>query len=429
MLPADAGAFADERLRVFLDGTVDGLDGRFYYIDQYSPNGARYAGPFWSYPDDQLRSARLSGGVLEMIYSADAVTSEPHSASVYALTDDGHAIGFANESGGDRTSWALLWSPDGTPQVIGEPWTFGTNGSGDQIVLVDANADASVIVGTAIRESGSRGIVWRSDGTITILGTFGDGLFPAENLRSAALFVDPSDGSVVGQASRTETETTVFRWTETDGMVDLLPNWSGGRINLFLPTVDNTAVVGRIDDPNLTGPYSGHAMKWTPDGGVEVMGNVIGASESGSQAWAGSSYGEVVVGEYNSNSAELNTFIWINGQVPQDFDQYVRNQLRVDLAEWRLRGFGISPAGDTVSGMAERGSMSAGDFEQYAFTLNITAPCDGDWIVDGNLTFFDIAAFVGDYIAASPKADLDRDGSVDTTDFDQFVAAFVSGCP
>ncbi|MFK7883454.1 MAG: GC-type dockerin domain-anchored protein [Phycisphaerales bacterium] len=59
----------------------------------------------------------------------------------------------------------------------------------------------------------------------------------------------------------------------------------------------------------------------------------------------------------------------------------------------------------------------------------MTSPCDGDWIFDGRLTFFDIAAFVRDYNEESPKADLDRSGSVSLADFDRFISAFISGCP
>ncbi|MCC5822356.1 MAG: hypothetical protein LAT64_06445 [Phycisphaerales bacterium] len=56
-------------------------------------------------------------------------------------------------------------------------------------------------------------------------------------------------------------------------------------------------------------------------------------------------------------------------------------------------------------------------------------PCPADINGDGELNFFDVAAFVALFQAQDPIADFNNDGLFNFFDFSAFIAAFNAGCP
>ncbi|MCL4220413.1 MAG: agmatine deiminase family protein [Phycisphaerales bacterium] len=68
------------------------------------------------------------------------------------------------------------------------------------------------------------------------------------------------------------------------------------------------------------------------------------------------------------------------------------------------------------------------DETDLPFAINGTA-CLPDWNHDQTLDFFDVAAFLADFAALNPAADLTGEGLFDFFDVSTFLAAFSNGCP
>ena len=63
------------------------------------------------------------------------------------------------------------------------------------------------------------------------------------------------------------------------------------------------------------------------------------------------------------------------------------------------------------------------------YTITARTACVADFAVSGALDFTDIAAFLTEFGAQHPQADLVNDGVFDFTDVAAFLAAFGAGCP
>jgi serine protease AprX len=64
-----------------------------------------------------------------------------------------------------------------------------------------------------------------------------------------------------------------------------------------------------------------------------------------------------------------------------------------------------------------------------SFTVNVVAQCRGDWNGDGTVDFNDFLAYLNDYNAGLPIADLNGDGTVDFNDFLEFLNLYNIPCP
>ncbi|MBO6740439.1 MAG: hypothetical protein JJ916_11330 [Phycisphaerales bacterium] len=55
--------------------------------------------------------------------------------------------------------------------------------------------------------------------------------------------------------------------------------------------------------------------------------------------------------------------------------------------------------------------------------------CAADFVMDGELNFFDVAFFLGAFNAQNPAADFNADGAFDFFDVSAFLQAYNAGCP
>lgn len=72
-----------------------------------------------------------------------------------------------------------------------------------------------------------------------------------------------------------------------------------------------------------------------------------------------------------------------------------------------------------------------GSTNDTVFTMDTitVAECTADFTGDGDLTYFDLSAFLQLFNAADPKADFNNDGSINFFDISSFLQAFNAGCP
>ncbi len=80
----------------------------------------------------------------------------------------------------------------------------------------------------------------------------------------------------------------------------------------------------------------------------------------------------------------------------------------------------------TARWIAGEASSPAGVSHAYIARIPPSCPADRDWSGTVDMTDFDL--FLSAFIAGSPDADVDLSGFVDTDDFDAFVVAFERGC-
>ena len=58
-----------------------------------------------------------------------------------------------------------------------------------------------------------------------------------------------------------------------------------------------------------------------------------------------------------------------------------------------------------------------------------SAACDADFVMDGELNFFDVSFFLAAFNAQNPVADFNDDGAFDFFDVSAFLQAYNAGCP
>jgi len=136
---------------------------------------------------------------------------------------------------------AAYWVGDSSPIALG--YLPG----GDQSIANAANADGSVIVGTAGTFSGQNAFRWTAATGMVDLGKLG-------TYNSEAIAVSDDGAVIVGRTGRPDGSTSAFRWTETTGMITV-DDWlrqSGVAIasdvtaDAKATSADGTIVVGTL---------------------------------------------------------------------------------------------------------------------------------------------------------------------------------------
>jgi len=90
-------------------------------------------------------------------------------------------------------------------------------------------------------------------------------------------------------------------------------------------------------------------------------------------------------------------------------------------------GIGSETAADLVMYYADGSSESLSAVAPGRYTITARA-CIADFSPSGDLDFFDISAFLGQFAGQHPQADLTGDGSFDFFDISAFLTAFTAGC-
>ncbi len=62
-------------------------------------------------------------------------------------------------------------------------------------------------------------------------------------------------------------------------------------------------------------------------------------------------------------------------------------------------------------------------------TWGLGVPCVADFNADGSVNSQDFVDFLAAFFAGAPSADFNHDGTVNSQDFFDFLAAFFAGCP
>lgn len=290
---------------------------------------------------------------------------------------------------------------------------------------IDISTDGSVIVGYSTTDAGVEAVIWTEDAGLRNIGS----LYPNPDRFTATLAIayDDSDGAVHGFAGRDEVA-TLFRWTEDEGMVDILPASSYSSLNFFRSSAGGSAMPGFFDAGSKPGFTDLLPLVWSRENGVVEIplppNMTVGIAD------ACSDDGNIIVGVAGDDLVLDQVFIWTPEQGSHLLTDFAREFLRVSFGEWLPAGwFNVSGDGSNIAGIASRTDSDGSIQNSTAFVLDITPPCDGDWDVDGRLNFFDIYGYLTDYNTEHLAADLDRDGDVETEDLFRFIDAFVGGCP
>ncbi|MCC5823880.1 MAG: hypothetical protein JJU44_11400 [Planctomycetes bacterium] len=111
-----------------------------------------------------------------------------------------------------------------------------------------------------------------------------------------------------------------------------------------------------------------------------------------------------------------------------------------EIVAWTIDGGGISNATGgsfTLSGTVGQHdagpTLTGGLFELsggfWPAALAAANPCPADINNDGQLNFFDVAAYIALFNAGDPAADINNDGQLNFFDVAAYIALFNAGCP
>lgn len=222
-------------------------------------------------------------------------------------------------------------------------WTQagGTARLSDQYDVATAvSADGSVVVGGVFPSFSWQAFRWtQSDGMVE-LGTLPGGV------SSNAEAVSGDGSTVVGGAANASNYPEAFRWTQSEGMVGL-GHLLGGDDQYswaFSTSGDGSVVVGHSrSDAGL------EAFRWTEELGLLGLGDLPGG-EFESTAYAVSADGSVVVGAGYPDSV-WGAFIWNESIGMRNIQDVLVNDFGADLDGWTLAvAHGISDDGMVVVG-------------------------------------------------------------------------------
>lgn len=378
--------------------------------------------------------------------SFDGVGQVPGRAGSFAfdVSYDGQTVTGNTGSPSDAFVWT---SVNGIQQAGGSDLGFIEGISGDGAFIVGGRFTGQFDPnGFGIEEPA----VWSM-----ATGTIGLGsLTPNDGFPSRATATTFDGSVVVGYATPTSSNSQAWRWTATGG-IEGLGFLSPGQD-------DSTRAVAISDDGSKifgTSVLGGTrlAFVWTESAGIEpIQGlrevidvsadgdTILGISQSfefvvrrdgedtvlpvefqwvealspdGSVVAGGAGFGDNDIFLWRSDTGLLNLETLLEGTSAAD-----------DLDGWDLfRPKGLSFDGSTIAGT---GQNPLGENEGWVATVVIPVPSVCDFNGDGELNFFDIAAFV----AAFNDQDLSADfaapfGVLNFFDIAEYIGQFSAGCP
>jgi uncharacterized membrane protein len=364
-----------------------------------------------------------------------------HATNVSA--DASTVVGFASSPSGTR---AIRWTREGGIESLG----FIPGGLAGALAF-GVSADGSVVVGSCYPFA----FRWtRADGMQSL------GRPPNSNLQAYAVNYDGS--VVVGQVYIVRfpeklAEYAAFRWTSAGGLQVLPDLPDANNSGAFGVSGDGLVIAGRsgVEDGDQ---YTSRLARWTGAGDVEDLGTLPGSSLSGyavsgdgltivGEAWsldmgarairwtraggiqdisdsvrstarAVNHNGRVVVGEANNRAA-----LWHANLGRFDIDDYLFSH-GIDTDGWMLSdAWGVSSDGLTIVGL---GRNPQGLLEGWVATL---PACPADFNRDSSVNSQDFFDFLTAFFVADPAADFNADGVVNSGDFFAFLDAFFAGCP
>jgi uncharacterized membrane protein len=263
-----------------------------------------------------LVSPQVELGAESLLFSPDGSSVTTGMAPRLALLSaDGSVVGVNRSTNG---AFNLLRLPRG-----GEQGSLGELPFGD-FLFTGATPDASVIVGYSTSDT-YKPFRYTEDGGLMV----GLDSLP-EGADGAAISALSRDGqSFAGVISRGSDRLSVFRWTQVEGIVELMP------VAPATPSIDALGMAFSDDGSVLV--FSGEtnaaagafgAFRWTREGGSDSL-----TPNVQSTAALISGDGRVIIGK-GSETDDFNAFYWKDGR-PRSIRATLEG-LGVDLRGWRL---------------------------------------------------------------------------------------------
>jgi probable HAF family extracellular repeat protein len=197
-------------------------------------------------------------------------------------------MGLGELPGGDFNSAVRHLSADGrfVTGTDGQESFIWSEGTG-MISLEGASGG-----GLAVSNDGTIGVnisaatyLWTSRGGLTAFDPY-----PAETVNRAIINMSSDGGSIVGTYRINLGDFTAYRWSSSEGLVDVATGVAND------VSANGTVVVGRMNvNPNMP-VFIEEAFRWTSDGGAVGLGYLPGTGTNSSNAEAVSADGIVVVG-------------------------------------------------------------------------------------------------------------------------------------
>ncbi|MCL2330070.1 MAG: hypothetical protein FWC56_02085 [Phycisphaerae bacterium] len=289
-----------------------------------------YGVPSSGLPFGELRTVNYDGSVIigsdregyyrwtatggkEMLY----IEPTGVSAWVLAFSGDGStAIGISNIVEHGRTSEPFRWTQaDGIQRLMDTSWGM------DSEPLV-VNYDGSVIAGIYPHT-----VDWGVDGASPQV-TWG-----------------------------------IFRWTSENGTERFGPLPDGVTPNLAAISADGSTIIGRIYGQD----YYSDAFCWTPDDGIQLLGDKPDWALSSSASWV-SADGSTIFGYWDDGESFVRSFIWDQEHGARDLLDVLKQDYHLDWTGWeQLRVLDISADGNTFVGL---GINPAGQQEFWMATIS-----------------------------------------------------------
>ncbi|MBL8762869.1 MAG: hypothetical protein JNM07_01200 [Phycisphaerae bacterium] len=340
------------------------------------------------------------------------------SGTAYDVNEDGSVIvGSLTRTTGGYT--AFRWTAsDGLKALTGLP--SNVTGSIPYAVNRDGTVLAGVAYGTLSTSQGTRSasqvFLWTAAQGMVVLGELPNAC-AGETDRSYGMDLS-DDGSVLVGYSRSGTcRLEAFRWTLAGGFTTL-----GG---LGGPSM-NSAAEGISGDGSVVvgwGVTTGgsRASRWV-DGQIQDLGALPNPTGRASAATACNADGRVVVGTSRVGAANTG-FAWYHRYGMYDLQARLTALGVHAVAGWALTNItGVSGDGSVIVGWGR-------DPQGRSSGFRITLPaCPNDANYDGSLDDTDYFEFLNAFFANDPAADINHDNVVDGADFEDFVAGFVAGC-
>jgi len=269
----------------------------------------------------------LSATLSAQSYTATPLHGPLHQTSANGINDAGMVVG----SSGTAKTDALLWSPNGSYQVL------GTLGGKFAYALAINNLGQVVGYSTLPGDSIFHAFLWTQSGGMQDLGSLGNGYSEANAINDSS--------EVVGTSCLDPNDSVchAFLWTQAGGMEDL------GTLGGTDSAARGINAAGHVTGEAQLADTTQHAFLWTAQTGMQ----------------------QLVPGETVSSSAEA---INDNDQVVGSFTNQQANQ--TDAFLWSL-----------ATGMQDLGTLGSG--YSIAYAINNSGAVVG-WAVTGKGTPFSV---------------------------------------
>ncbi|MCC6679205.1 MAG: PEP-CTERM sorting domain-containing protein [Phycisphaerales bacterium] len=324
-----------------------------------------------------------------------AVPTGPVMQDCVGVSADGSVI--AGTIGGEAVRWTAATGFAG----------LGFFPFGSSSAALAISRDGDWVVGTSMGIPETQGFWWNHSLRIQPMGT-SCGTY----ISSPRAVTDT--GVVVGKDYCSD---EAFRWTLSSGMVGL--GYLGVNRSIAYDVSDDGAVV--VGSSSTTELARLEAFRWTAQTGMVGLGDLPGGPFN-SEATAISGDGRIITG-FGTSVFGQEPFIW-------DARRGMRN-----LVDWLLAR-GVASATQwlvvTPSAVSHDGSVIVGTARYFgvnqAWVLRIGTLCDADLTDDGTIDFTDYLEFLNLFDAADPRADYTGDGVLDFPDYLEFLNHYDAGC-